>query len=280
MFFILQKEDRYNDLDIDLLTLKQELEKQKYQHEYTFMSIKDLAPSIKGYSIKNMKDAIPVGSIDFVGAFLKKFYNIENMNPIEIPNELRLDKFLNRNYSIIESKDLPKKGYYFVKDVSKLKVFSYTGEIEYLLYDEVFEEAKGMDTRLHLNKNHLYQVSEVKCILAEYRVFVVEDKIQGIQFYDGDPCIMPTPEEINKIKEMTLRYMLNPTRPKAYSLDIAIIKTNDTLGRNLMLLECHPFTSLGLYGVNGSFLPMAYRYGLDWYINHNTPIEKFEYKRN
>jgi hypothetical protein len=278
MFFILQKErTNYNNLDIDILTLKQELDKQRYQHEYTYMSINDFDPNIKGYSIKNIDEAIPIGSIDFVGAFLKKFHNVENMNPIEVPNELRLDKFLNRKYSIIESSEIPKKGYYFFKDVSKLKNITYTGNMEYLLYDGIFDKPKGkLDTSLHLDKNHLYQVSEVKKILSEYRVFVFEDKFKGIQYYDGDPLVMPTPNELEKLQEMVNRYMLNPTRPKAYSLDIAIIKHNNEYGRDIMILECHPFSSLGLYGVNGSFLPLAYRHGVDWYIKHNTPIEKFK----
>ena len=121
----------------------------------------------------------------------------------------------------------------------------------------------------------LYVFSEVKNILSEYRVFVYKDEIKGIQFYDGNPTVMPTPSEINKIQEMVLRYMLDNNRPGAYSLDVAIIETKNENKRDLMILECHPFTSLGLYGINGSFLPYAYREGLDWYIKHKTPLEKF-----
>lgn len=86
---------------------------------------------------------------------------------------------------------------------------------------------------------------------------------------------MPTPKEISKIKEMVLRYTLNNQRPMAYSLDIAIIETKTEEGRDLMIIECHPFTSLGLYGLVGSFLPYAYKNGVDWYIRYNTPIQKF-----
>lgn len=271
MFFILQKDEDYNDLDVDLITLKQELNKQRFQHQYTHLSIRELDKPLNKI---NMKDVIPVGSLDFVGKYLKTFHGVENMNPIEVPNELRVDDFLCRKYSIVDSTKLPKTGYHFLKDASCLKQFSYMGDLTYFFYDEIFDEPKRNDMRLHLNKDHLFVVSEVKQILSEYRVFVDDDNIKGIQFYDGDPLIMPTPDEIKKIRQMVSKYMLNKSRPGAYSLDVAIIKTPN-FERDLMILECHPFCCLGLYGISGSFLPYAYRRGLDWYIDHNTPVQNF-----
>ena len=262
MFFILQKEDKYNDLDIDILTLKQELNKQRYQHEYTTMNLKDFDDGVKFPDRMNIKNAIPVGSLEFVGAYLKLVHNIKRMNPIEIPNEMRLDKFINRKYSIVEKNELPKSGYFFTKYASELKVFSHTGRIETLQHED--------DGKEPFIKDGLYVVSEVVNILSEYRCFILDDEIKGIQYYDGNPTIMPTPEDINKLKEMVLRYSINPARPKAYTLDVAIIKD-----KGLSILECHPFCSVGLYGLVGSFLPYAYRYGLDWYINHNLELEKY-----
>lgn len=268
MFFIIQKEDNYSDLDIDLITLKQELDKQKFQHEYIYEGIEFFNEECSYPSRYNMKEAIPVGSIEFIKKYLGHIHGINQMNPIEVPDEMRLDKFLNRKYSIINKQELLlKEGFYFTKYASELKYFSHTGLVEQLTYED-----KGKEPFL---KDGLYVFSEIKEILAEYRVFILEDKIKGIQFYDGDPTIMPTPSEIDKIKEMVLRYTLNNKRPRAYSLDIAVIKTNQALGRDIMVVECHPFCSLGLYGLVGSFLPYAYREGLDWYINYNSQLKEF-----
>ena len=275
MFFILQDDKEFNKMDVDMLVLKQELQKQRMLHEYTTQSIHYFDADVHYSSKINMKEAVPVGSIDFVGQYLKQIHGIDNMNPIEVPNELRMDKFLWRDYRIVGVDELPQKGYYFIKDVSQLKQFTYTGEVSYLFYNGVFDEPKRFDTRLHLNPNHLFEVSEVVNILSEYRVFISEDKIKGIQFYDGDPTIMPTPDEINKLQEAVIRYSVNPTRPRAYALDIAVIKTKTDIGRDLMIIESCPFASLGLYGLVGSFLPYMYRDGIDWYIKHNTKIQKY-----
>ena len=268
MFFILQKENKQLDLDIDILTLKQQLGK---QHEYTFYNLNDFQEECKYPNY--IKEGIPVGSIEFVEKYLKIVHNIDSMNPIEIPSILRDKKYLCRDYSIVKAEDIPRIGNYFIKDVSKLKEFSYNGKMEYLFYDEIFDEKKPGDLRVRLNKDHLYQVSSCLDILAEYRVFVSDDKIKGIQFYDGNPLIMPTPTELDKLKEIVLKYILDKDRPKSYSLDIAIIKSNNEFKRDLAILEIHPFACLGLYGITGSFLPYAYRDGLDYYININKKLK-------
>lgn len=265
MLFIIQKEKDFHTLDIELEVLKQELNKQRFCHEYISEDISFFdEPNLD--SKLNIKKAIPVGSIEFVSKYLKTVHDIAQMNPIEVPDELRLEEFLGRRYSIIESNEIPKEGYYFIKDVSELKVFTYIGDMQYFHF-EVFN--------LHLNPNHLFQVSEVVNILSEYRVLVFNDEIERIQFYDGNPTIMPTPNEIKKIQKMVLRYMLNKNRPKAYALDVAIIKTHSKDGRELIVLESCPFASLGTYGFVSSNLPYMYQAGIDWYINSNDSIKKF-----
>ena len=54
----------------------------------------------------------------FITFFIIIFYGIEKMNPIEIPKVLRTDEFLKRKYEICYGRNLPKKGRYFVKNVS------------------------------------------------------------------------------------------------------------------------------------------------------------------
>lgn len=276
MLYVIQNDKGANCLDIDIMVLKDELRKQKYIHEIWNLSSDELNDDIQYPENIDMKKGIPIGDIDFVSKYLKRFHCIKNMNPIEVPNELRTHEFLGRNYKIVDATNIPKEGRYFVKDVSKLKTFSYMGDLGHLFYDEIFDEPKDkFDLKLHLDKNHLFQVSNIVNILSEYRVFVLNDKIKGIQYYDGDPTVMPSPDEINKIQKMILLYMRNNKRPDAYALDIAVIKTNNSIGRELIVLELCPFACLGTYGLVGSFLPEMYRYGFEWYIRHNTPIEKF-----
>ena len=261
MFFILQKEGKYID-NVETFTLKEILDRQKFLHEYTFMNLESLSKDVKLPPRVDIKTAVPVGTIEFVQAYLKNAHGIENMNPIEVPEVLRHNKYLKRRYSIIEKNELPKSGYNFIKYVSQLKQFTYTGSIENLKY-ETFNTTNKL-------KEGLYQLSEVVNILSEYRCFILQDEIIGIQYYDGDCTVLPREQDIHLLKEMVARYTLDKTRPQAYSMDIAIIKD-----RGIAIIEVHSFASLGTYGLTSNSLPYCYKFGLDWYIKHNTPITKY-----
>ena len=118
----------------------------------------------------------------------------------------------------------------------------------------------------------LYQVSELLEISAEYRCFVYEDKIVAVNYYDGDCCVFP---DILAVNDMINTYAKDDTRPKSYTMDVAIIKKNNIL--QTVLLEVHPWVSVGLYGyMFGSCLPYCYRDGLYYYIESNKPISKWE----
>ena len=266
MFFVIQKEKIHID-DVDTLTIVNELEKTRLLNEYIFMNLKEISNGQFASSDK----AIPIGTIQFVEGYLKNIKGIEKMNPIEVPSILRKEEFLCRDYKILDKDELMNiHGRYFCKYASHLKSFSHLGDIDQLKYVD-----EGKEPFL---KDGLYVVSEIKDILAEYRVYVVDDEIKGIQFYDGYPTIMPTPTEIAKLQKMINIYMLDNDRPKAYTMDIAIIKSNNVEKRDLMIVEVHPFACVGLYGMYGGFLPYAYKQGLDYYLNINKPIEKFNNK--
>lgn len=272
MLFLLQKEKSDMDIDEEVLQLKNILRGQKFTNQYSLMSIDDFNSELKLPSNISPKEAIPVGTIDYVQKYLSSIFGINKMSPIEVPEELRLPQFLLRNYSIIDRDELlTKRGYWFVKYAGKLKQFSYTGLINLILYEDD-NKPKSCEPFL---KQGLYVFSEVKDIISEYRVIVNRNEIKGIQFYDGDPTIMPTIEEINKIKEMVLRLSINSKNPLAYTLDIAIIRANNDVGRDLMIIEMHPFACVGTYGCVGGFLPDAYRNGFDWYVNQNFDLKKF-----
>jgi hypothetical protein len=127
MIFLLQASDDADGMMVDHAILKELL---IYSHwEYYEMHLADF---FDGKTLKekrdfpdNFDDAIPLGTINFVTAYLNIFKNIERMYPIEIPKCLRTDEFLKRNYAIIQGKNIPKSGTYFIKNASKLKTFSY-----------------------------------------------------------------------------------------------------------------------------------------------------------
>lgn len=259
MFLVLQKEKEQIN-SVEVFILKQILDKQKFQHEYTFMTKEEIARIREHKNIRYVDEVVPVGSIEFVQTYLQEVHQITNMHPIEVPEVLRYDKYLQRKYSIIEKKQLPKSGYFFTKYVSSLKEFSHIGTTDDLKRDIGHSLKEGM-----------YQLAEVVEFLAEYRVFVLQDEIHGIQFYNGEPTILPNEQDIERLKEMVARYTLDKTRPQAYSIDIGLVKD-----RGLCIIEIHPFTSLGLYGYESGSLPYCYKFGLDWYLKHNTAITPFD----
>lgn len=255
MDFLLQQENNVIT-DTEIFNLKQLLDKQKYQHRYSYVGYDDII-NLRNPSNKEM---IPIGTLQYVGRFLKQFYNIEHLNPIEVPNCLREERYLKRKYSIINKDDLPSEGRYFIKYASSLKEFTYIGNIL-----DLGDEPSDVSP---YKKEGLYQISEIVDIESEYRVFVYRDEIQAIQYYDGDCTVFP---DANLIKEMVFKYSLDSQRPLAYTIDIAVIKNRGTC-----VLEVHPFVSVGTYGFNRNPLPYMYRLGLDYYININKELEVYK----
>lgn len=280
MFFLLQKQKEYDM--IDFYILKDLLDSSKYIHTYKELSIDDfynIETNEDGKIIsKQLKskedfsnsfiDAIPLGTIQFVTLYFNIFYGIEKEMPIEIPPILRTNEFLKRKYSIVSSNNIPKKGKYFIKDVSQLKVFSYEGELEFFLYDEIFDEPKNIsDTRLHLKKDHLFQVSELIDILSEYRVFVIDNEIYSITNYNGDFTLYP---DISLLKKAIMLWSTQKDCPNSYSIDVAITP------KGTCILECHILMSTGIYhNINGTKLLYGYKDAKDYLVNYNTPITEF-----
>lgn len=253
MEFAIQREK--NGMEIEKEVLKEILNRGHLVHEYKYIPIED----IQFLSPNTWGNTIPIGSINFVRAWLKYIHGIRKMVPIEVPETLREKKYLCRDYKIIPKNELPESGSYFIKNADTLKLFSNIGEIP--------------------NKDSLpegnYVLSEIKMIASEWRVMVMDDEILGIQFYNGDPLILPSRREVNKIKEMVLKYMFDKERPRAYSMDVAVIDDQSTKhGHNLMLIEIHPFASLGLYGFYSEKIPWMYHFGFDYYLKEKNHEKK------
>lgn len=274
MFFLIQKE--YENLNLDNRILFELIQQEKYLHTYEIIDNKEFfyIDENEEQQLRNQntfpmeyQNAIPLGTIEFTQNYFKIFYGIEKENPIEIPPILRTEEFLKRKYSIVSSDKIPKDGYFFIKDVSQLKVFSYTGDMGLFMYDEIFDKPKKNDYSLHLNKEHLYQVSEVVKILSEYRIFVINNEIYSINNYDGNVCLFP---DIQLIKKAILLWSTQNDCPNSYSLDVAI-----TL-RGTIILECHILFSTGIYStVQGTKLLWGYQDAKDYLVNYNTQITEF-----
>ena len=203
-------------------------------------------------SKEDYTEAIPVGTIEFVTAWLQKYHSIVTEYAIEVPQVLRTTEFLKREYHIVPLKDLPVKGEYFIKDATKLKSFCYQGEVSSLPIKE-------------MDPTHLYQASEIVDVLSEYRVYIIDHKIECIAHYNGNPLLLPDITLINKANNL---YQFEKDAPKSYTMDIMV--TN----QGTSIIEIHNFTSVGLYNtVWGTNLLYAYRDGIDYLLQYNKKID-------
>lgn len=251
MKFLIQKLEEF---DIETELLYDIIHKEKYLHhaERGYIS---MITDRYGDKKKMFKEYIPIGNIEFVEKFLQTVWDIPYMTPIEVPEVLRKEEYLLRDYKIVPAEKLPKTGYMFIKDASRLKQATYLGDLSLMNTGHFMFET---------DNTHKYVISEVLNILSEYRVFVCKDNIKGIQYYDGDPLVMPNEKEITKLNKMVANYQLDDTRPKSYTMDIAIVKQKE--GRDLTIIEVHPFACVGLYGFYSQSLPFMYADGFNWYL--------------
>ena len=212
------------------------------------------------------KGLVPVGTIQFVTKYLQNIYGFEKENPIEIPEYLRTEEFLKRNYSIVAAEDIPRIGTFFLKDVSELKKFGQVITAEYFITDEMFDDAprEKFDLPPAFSKDHLYQVSDVFNIKSEYRVYVIDGDIECVAHYNGDPTLFP---DINLIKKAVSLITLNEKWLKSYTIDVMVGP------KGTALIEIHNFASVGLYStIWGTNLLYAYVDGIDYLLNDNRAI--------
>jgi len=192
------------------------------------------------------KDYVPVGSVDFVTDFLMYFYNIYP-KPINVPEvfinhqsyDFTMRKIFNGTHDDLRNRS----GRWFVKSNDVIKKFA-----------EV----------LNFDNNHIgaiprgnYQISEFISIESEWRCFVYQGKLVGLQNYSGEFTMFPN---VDKIKEMIRAYI---DAPIAYTLDVGINNAGT------FVIECHEFFSIGHYSFNSQHYPnMLYR-GFKEFLNKN-----------
>lgn len=193
-------------------------------------------------SQNNYSEYIPIGGLSFTQLFFQKYFNME-MFSIEVPKILQTEEFLHREYKIINRDQVPKQGYFFVKDATRIKGMTYLGEISYI-HDS-------------LNKNQ-YILSQALNIISEWRIYVINGKIENICCYDGKPTVFPNVRLINKA---IAKYNFNGS-PKSYTLDVCVDTNNNT-----SVIEVHTFLCTGLYTpLWGMNLLDAYKDGKDYVL--------------
>ena len=169
----------------------------------------------------DIENCIPVGAVEFVLLYLKKYYGIEGVKPINIPPELMNLTFLKRHVEIVDTEKSPvliKDKPLFVKDNNKIKGFA-----------DIITDGSRLKGE--------YLVSEVIDIDSEWRAFVYRSRLVGLQNYSGDFTLFP---DVTLINDMIQIYN---QCPPAYTLDVGINKEKGTF-----LIEVHNFFSCGLYG--------------------------------
>jgi len=208
-------------------TLLESIEYQKWLN-------KDNSIEVQFTDEKTISDCVPIGSVEFVSKYLYDYYELIP-KPINIPFELMDNKWTGRNVINGIEKDII--GEKFVKSNDKIKSFT-----------EICNSApKGN-----------YQISDVINIDSEWRAFVYNGKLVGIQNYSGEFDIFP---DVNKIRKMINTYK---NQPIAYTLDVAISKGNT------VIIEIHDFFSVGLYGfTNHKILPFMFSNWFYSFIKNN-----------
>ena len=226
----------------------------------------DLKMSIKKHEgvdfsdIKNPDMYTPVGSVDFVSAYLNTFYPDAKkmLEPLNVPDVLF--PFAGRDIMNIKTEEDLKKLYkydeVFAKSLTVIKHpdngFKYNPNIQ-------------MNTLLDLDNYDKcvgFQVSSVVEFLSEWRVFVFNGKILDCKNYMGDFFTYPDP---SRIIEMVKAYK---DAPVAYTLDVGVIPGGETV-----VIECHRFFSCGLYGFDDVY-HYPYMLSQEWFEMKNYKDEK------
>lgn len=172
----------------------------------------------------------PVGSVEFVSAYLRKFYpdSVEALKPLNVPEEL----FPYAGRTIVN-----------VRDADDMNAFANDGLLYRKSSNTIKDPANGPFHPKHASECIGFQVSEPVDIQSEWRVFVFHDQVQHIANYSGDCLQFPDRFEINRMVETYEGHS-----PVAYTLDVGVGRCYGRLRASTFVIEVHRFFSCGLYG--------------------------------
>lgn len=180
---------------------------------------------------------IPVGSVEFVLAYLKSRHNAEP-KPVNIPEELLEPKYTKRTVFYQENPNIINKC--FVKSHDRIKHFA-----EVIGPEDVKEPLRGN-----------FMISELVEIESEWRAFVYKGELVGLQNYSGDFTVFP---DMYAVNDMIRSYT---SAPIAFTLDVGVNSSGT------FIIEVHDFYSCGLYGFNDhKILPFMFSRWFHEYID-------------
>jgi hypothetical protein len=175
---------------------------------------------------------IPVGSVEFVVKFMDTYYGT-HPKPRNVPEELI--QWSDRKIwdAVISKGQEPLPGHW---DDHHVKCW-------YVIKPDV------------MPKYGRFQVSEEIDFVSEWRAFVFNGELVGLQWYSGDFTRFPP---IDAIRD-AMRYF--KSAPVAYTLDVGMMP----IGK-WTIVEVHDFFSCGLYGfADHTKLPfMFWRWWKEW----------------
>lgn len=230
---------------LDMVILKDLIKGSRHQYmEITMNMLNEFIGTVE------LPDGIPIGDLEFVQRYLSAYKNIPQLNPIEVPSMMRRPIFLKRSYDLKHGYELPETGDYFIKDVTGLKLMTHIGNIA--------------DIKNDIIPDHLYILSDIIDIEAEYRCFFIDGRLHSINYYNGNPCKLP---DVQTITSANACYSIQNDYPKSYCMDVAVTP------KGTCILECHILFSCGLYTtlLGYNFL-YGYQDAMRYTLEHNTRI--------
>lgn len=179
-------------------------------------------------NLTNPEGLVPVGSVEFVSSFLRKFFpsSASSLRPLNVPEDLF--SFAGRKITNVYKRE----DFATFRNLDELYCKS-LDTIKSQFNGPVYDIQKSFEAKDFRG----FQVSELIDIVSEWRVFIFDGQILHIANYAGDCLSFPNPDTI---KEMVRAYK---SAPSVYTLDVAVKDSGETV-----VIECHRFFSCGLYG--------------------------------
>lgn len=174
------------------------------------------------------------GSVQVTNEFFKRI-GVEAPKYLGYPDSLR--EYYGRDIYRATIGTLPTKYPYFVKPANDIKLF--TGD--------VIENPKSLETLKmwcghDINDDTEVFVSNRLDIKAEYRCFVHEGELKGIQYYAGEFTRFP---DVSTIMRAIWAY---EDAPVAYTLDVGVAVNERGTEQKTIVVEVNDMWAIGSYG--------------------------------
>ena len=175
--------------------------------------------------IKKPDTYVPVGSVEFVAAYLRRFYpDAEKaLKPLNVPE--CLFPYAGRTIANIRT-------------LEDFAPFANTACVYAKSLDTIKDSRNGFIGLPTFDRLKDFQISKTLDFMSEWRVFVFQNAIWDCRCYSGNCFAYPEKKKIMKMVDA-----FYDEAPKAYTLDIGVTTAGDTV-----VIECHRFFSCGLYG--------------------------------